>query len=35
MEARAELRNARISSRKVKIVIDTIRGKKQTKLLQF
>ena len=26
--ARAELRNARISSRKVKIVIDTIRGKK-------
>ena len=28
MEARAELRNARISSRKVKIVIDTIRGKK-------
>ena len=27
MEARTELRNARISSRKVKIVIDTIRGK--------
>ncbi|MEG2348124.1 MAG: 50S ribosomal protein L22 [Clostridia bacterium] len=26
--ARAELRHARISSRKVKIVIDTIRGKK-------
>ena len=27
MEARAELRHARISSRKVKIVIDLIRGK--------
>ena len=27
MEARAELRHARISARKVKIVIDTIRGK--------
>lgn len=28
--ARAELRNARISARKVKIVIDLIRGKKAT-----
>ena len=27
MEARAELRHARISARKVKIVIDTIKGK--------
>jgi large subunit ribosomal protein L22 len=27
MEARAELRHARISARKVKIVIDTVRGK--------
>ena len=26
-QARAELRHARISARKVKIVIDTIRGK--------
>lgn len=32
-EARAYLHDARISSRKVKIVIDTIRGKKATEAL--
>ncbi len=33
MEARAELRNARISARKVKIVIDTVRGKSATEAI--
>ena len=33
MEARAELRHARISARKVKIVIDLIRGKKASEAI--
>ncbi|MCX8075086.1 MAG: 50S ribosomal protein L22 [Clostridia bacterium] len=33
MEARAQLNNARISARKVKIVIDVIKGKKATEAM--